>query len=84
MKRFSEQRPEFADSAAEICFPAVESAISETEAEFDSGEMARLRNEKLDAVRAAIASGAYDSEELLEKAMDRMMRRLEQPDAGSV
>ena len=40
-------------------------------------EAAALRQEKLAAIKKAIAAGAYDSEELLEKAMERMKARIE-------
>ncbi len=47
----------------------------------DSGvseqEASALRAEKINAIRKAIASGAYDSDELLGRAMDRMMKSLE-------
>ena len=50
----------------------------------DSGvseqEAAALRAEKINAIRKAIASGAYDSDELLGRAMDRMMESLEDSD----
>ena len=50
----------------------------------DSGvseqEAAALRAEKINAIRKAIASGAYDSDELLGRAMDRMMESLEESD----
>ncbi len=39
----------------------------------DHSEMQR---EKIAAIRRAIESGAYDSEELLQVAVERMMRRL--------
>lgn len=49
------------------------SAISDAEAR-------QLRQEKLDAIRKAIGSGAFDSDALLEKAISRMVQRLENPD----
>lgn len=45
-------------------------SISETEA-------ATLRQEKLATIKKAIEAGAYDSEELLEKAMNRMRDMIE-------
>ena len=48
-------------------------SISETEA-------AALRSEKVAAIKKAVEAGAYDSEELLEKAMTRMKERIENED----
>lgn len=46
-----------------------ESPISDEESQ-------ALRQEKLDAIKAAIARGDYDSDDLLDKAMSRMLERL--------
>ncbi|MFN9719268.1 MAG: hypothetical protein ACK58L_11265 [Planctomycetota bacterium] len=46
-----------------------EPAISDEESQ-------ALRQEKLEAIKAAVARGDYDSDDLLEKAMDRMLDRL--------
>lgn len=48
----------------------VESPISPAEEQ-------QLREEKLAAIRRAIDAGAYDSDEILEKALRRMMETLE-------
>ena len=70
--------------AAEICCQSVESETSEAESALTPGEMAQFRQEKLDAIRAAIASGSYDSDELLGKAMALMLQRLQQSDGSSI
>jgi hypothetical protein len=49
---------------------AEESSISDDESQ-------ALRQEKLDAIKAAIARGDYDSDDLLDKAMSRMLERLD-------
>lgn len=54
---------------------AESSAISESEAD-------NLRMEKLAAIRQAIADGAYDSDDLLLRALDRMRAAI-QDDAES-
>ncbi|MCA9062445.1 MAG: hypothetical protein KDA96_05285 [Planctomycetaceae bacterium] len=41
-------------------------------------EQQQLQEEKLETIRRAIAAGAYDSEELLHRAMERMIQRLEE------
>ena len=56
---------------AEICHQNIEeSPISEDESQ-------ALRQEKLDAIKAAIARGDYYSDDLLDKAMSRMLERLD-------
>ncbi len=49
----------------------------EAEGFLSATEVTQLRQEKLAAVRQAVADGVYDSQELLEKAMVRMLDRLE-------
>lgn len=44
-------------------------------------EFQQLRQEKIDSIRRAIAAGVYDSENLLEDAMLRMLQRLDLADA---
>lgn len=43
-------------------------------------EAASLRAEKLAAIKRAVDAGDYDSDELLEKAMQRMMDAVEKDD----
>ena len=40
-------------------------------------EAQELRAQRLQAIRKAVEAGAYDSDELLEKALERMRRKLE-------
>ena len=40
-------------------------------------EVQQMRNERLEAIRRAVESGAYDSEELLEKSVRLMMERID-------
>lgn len=44
-------------------------------------EARRARQERLVAIRKAVEAGEYDSDELLEKALERMIRRI-QSDGG--
>lgn len=53
-----------------IVDPPAESPISPAEEQ-------QLREEKLAAIRRAIDAGAYDSDEILEKALSRMLETLE-------
>ena len=55
---------------APVADPPAESPISPAEEQ-------QLREEKLAAIRRAIDAGAYDSDEILEKALNRMLETLE-------
>ena len=46
------------------------------ESPISDDESQALRQEKLDAIKAAIARGDYDSDDLLDKAMSRMLERM--------
>lgn len=80
MKQALQQSTPLAETATELSCHAVEGESLEIESPISRGETTELRQEKLNAVRAAIASGAYDSEELLDKAMELMWQRLQDPD----
>jgi len=41
-----------------------------------------MQQEKIDSIRRAIASGAYDSDELLQLAMERMLQRIADDEDG--
>ena len=53
---------------------------SDTEGSILEAEAAAMRREKLATIKKAVAAGAYDSDELLEKAMLRMKERIENED----
>ena len=63
----------------EIAGP-LSAASSEGTAEesLSQDELSRMQQEKIASIRHAIASGAYDSDELLEKAINRMIRRFDE------
>ena len=50
--------------------PAAEGFLAPLEAE-------HLRSEKLEAIRRAIAAGAYDGPEIMDRALEAMLRSLE-------
>jgi anti-sigma28 factor (negative regulator of flagellin synthesis) len=61
---------------------AVDAAANDTNSlQQDSGishhEAELLRAEKLEAIRKAINAGAYDSDELLDKALNRMLESID-------
>ncbi len=55
---------------------------SETENQLSQEEAEQLQKERLEAIRGAIARGDYDSEEILEKAISRMLQSLEDEDSS--
>jgi len=60
-----------------IAMPPQRAVGSGTENQLSQEEAEQLQKERLDAIRTAIARGDYDSEEILEKAISRMLHRLE-------
>ena len=45
-----------------------------------AAEFQALKDEKLAVIRRALENGDYDSDAILEKALDRMLERLEEAD----
>ncbi len=64
-----EAEPVASSLFSEVGAPPEEPSVSVEEAD-------ELRKEKLEAIRQLILRGDYDSDELLTKAMDRMVERL--------
>jgi anti-sigma28 factor (negative regulator of flagellin synthesis) len=56
--------------------PAPQCWPNSTDPNSQSDEVSGNREQKLERIREAVASGYYDSEELLELAMTRMIERL--------
>jgi anti-sigma28 factor (negative regulator of flagellin synthesis) len=46
-----------------------------------AAELQTLKDEKLAVIRRALENGDYDSDAILEKALDRMLERLEEADS---
>lgn len=51
-----------------------------TEDRLSAAELQRNKDEKLAVIRRALENGDYDSDAILEKALDRMLERLEEAD----
>lgn len=66
-----------AEHAAETGESAQSPDLPPKESEATTKEINQLRQEKLATIRQALARGDYDSDELLEKAMNQMVKRLE-------
>jgi anti-sigma28 factor (negative regulator of flagellin synthesis) len=57
--------------------PGVTSTLTNVSG-LNASELRAINDEKLAAIRVAIAKGDYDSDAILEKALDRMLERLEE------
>jgi len=82
MRRAPQQSTPLNQHAAEICRPSVDEEPPETESPVTHEEVSQLRQEKLEAIRLAIARGDYDSDELLDKSMNLLLQRLEQSESS--
>jgi C-terminal processing protease CtpA/Prc len=54
----------------------------ETENPLSQDEVEQLRKERLDTIKAAVSRGDYDSDDILEKALSRMLKSLEDEDSA--
>lgn len=63
----------------DVIAPASASPLAEVSG-LTAAELRGIQDEKLAAIRLAIDKGDYDSDAILEKALGRMLERLEQPD----
>ncbi len=59
-----------------------EHKISEVASDLPTEELQTIRAERLKAVQKAIAEGVYDSDELLDRAMQRLRKVLEEESDG--
>ena len=57
--------------------PAVTSTLADVSG-LTASELGAINAEKLAAIRLAMANGDYDSDAILEKALSRMLERLEE------
>ena len=55
---------------------------AETESQLSREEVEQLRQERLEAIKAAVSRGDYDSDDILEKAISRMLQSLEDEDSS--
>ncbi len=59
--------------------PAMTSPLAEV-SDVTAAELQAIKDEKLAAIRRSIDQGDYDSDAILEKALGRMLKRLEDPE----
>ena len=59
--------------------PAVTLPLAEV-SDLTAAELQAIKDEKLAAIRRSIDQGDYDSDAILEKALGRMLERLEEPE----
>jgi anti-sigma28 factor (negative regulator of flagellin synthesis) len=81
MNRSARQTTDLPAAAVDDASSAIEAAVSVNTA-VDTGltelETQSIREEKLAAIRGAIEKGVYDSDAILDKALGRMLERLEE------
>lgn len=53
-----------------------------TENQLSQEEAKQLRQERLEAIKTAVSRGDYDSDDILEKALSRMLQSLEDEDSS--
>lgn len=58
------------------------SVDSDTENQLSREEVEQLRKERLEAIKAAVSRGDYDSDDILEKALSRMLQSLKDEDSS--
>lgn len=73
-------------SAAEpdltVVVPPQREVDAESKNQLSREEVEQLRQERLEAIKAAVSRGDYDSDEILEKALSRMLQSLEDEDSS--
>lgn len=65
-----------------VVMPPQRAVNGETENQVSQEEVEQLREERLEAVKAALSRGDYDSEDILEKTLSRMLQSLEDEDSS--
>lgn len=65
-----------------VALPPQRAVDCETENQLSKEEVEQLRQERLDAIKAAVSRGDYDSDDVLEKALSRMLQSLEDEDSS--
>lgn len=64
-----------------VVMPQQRAVDGETENQLSHEEVEQLRKERLEAIKAAVSRGDYDSDDVLEKALSRMLQSLEDEDS---
>lgn len=65
-----------------VVVPPQRAEGAETENQLSREEVEQLRQERLKAIKAAVGRGDYDSDDILEKALSRMLQSLEDEDSS--
>ena len=65
-----------------VVSPPQRAVDAATETQLSREEVEQLRQERLEAIKAAVSRGDYDSDEILEKALSRMLQSLEDEDSS--
>ena len=65
-----------------VVTPPQRALDAEAGSQLSQEEVEQLRKERLDAIKAAVSRGDYDSDDILEKALSRMLQSLEDEDSS--
>ena len=65
-----------------VVTPPQRAVDADTESQLSQEEVEQLRQEPLEAIKAAVSRGDYDSDDILEKALSRMLQSLEDDDSS--
>jgi C-terminal processing protease CtpA/Prc len=81
MSTSQKQPAEAAEPDLTVVKPPQRAVDGETENQVSHEEVEQLRKERLEAIKAAVTRGDYDSDDILEKALSRMLQSLEDEDS---
>ena len=82
MSTFQKQPASATEPHLTVVTPAQRAVDAETKDHLSQEEVEQLRQERLDAIKAAVSRGDYDSDDILEKALSRMLQSLEDEDSS--
>lgn len=82
MSTSQKQPADATDTDLTVVTPAQRAADGETENQISPEEADQLRQERLEAIKAAVNRGDYDADDILEKALSRMLQSLEGQDSS--
>lgn len=81
MSTSQKQPAEAAEPDSTVVMPPQRAVDGKTENQVSHVEVEQLRKERLEAIKAAVNRGDYDSDDVLEKALSRMLQSLEDEDS---
>lgn len=82
MSTSQKQPADVTDTDLIVVAPPQRAAGGETENQMSQEEADQLRQERLEEIKAAVIRGDYDTDDILEKALSRMLQSLEGQDSS--